>query len=38
MFSRRVYIFIVDCLVVLAGLLIAAPFFLVLLAPFIGRL
>ena len=35
---RKSIIFAVDCLAVLAGVVMAAPFVLILVSPFIGRL
>ena len=38
MFWRKSIIFAVDCLAVLAGVAMAAPFVLILVSPFIGGL
>jgi hypothetical protein len=38
MFLKRVFGFASDCLAIVLGCMIAAPFFLVMAAPFLGRL
>ncbi len=38
MFWRRFFGFASDCLVIVLGFMIAAPFFLVMAAPFVGGL
>ena len=38
MYLRKATIFMIDCAAVLAGALIAAPFVLILAAPFVGGL